>query len=282
MRFANVRGRASLLVGDGAVDIAGASSDQFSHDPMLALGRWEELVVWAAATDLPCPTPFESADLGAPVPRPRQVFAVALNYRPHVQEAGYADPEAPLVFTKFPSCITGPYGTIGLPPGHVDWEIELVAVVGREAAHVPAAAAAEVLAGLTVGQDLSERLLQLSGRPAQFSLGKSHPGFGPIGPAVITLDELADPDDLALTCHLDDEQVQASRTGSMIFSVGQLVEHITAVCPVFAGDLIFTGTPGGVGNRRTPPLFIAEGNELVSSIEGLGEMRHRFLRRHPG
>jgi 2-keto-4-pentenoate hydratase/2-oxohepta-3-ene-1,7-dioic acid hydratase in catechol pathway len=280
VRLANLGGRASLLVENGAVDVASASGQQLPSDPMQVLERWDDLrdLATAVATDAGAHevVPYDARRLRAPVPRPRQVFAIALNYRPHVREAGYTDPTTPLLFTKFPSCITGPNAAIALPQGHVDWEIEMVAVIGRPAFQVSAEDAWDVVAGLTVGQDLSERLLQLAGHPAQFSLAKSYPGFGPIGPAVVSVDELRDPDDLELSCHLNGEQVQGARTSEMVFSVAEQIEHITGVCPVYPGDLVFTGTPGGVGNRRRPPLFIADGDELVSTIEGLGQMSHTF------
>ena len=201
---------------------------------------------------------------------------MALNYRPHAAEANYAEPAEPLVFTKFPSCLAGAATTITLPPGKVDWELELVAVVGRPAHQVSEKDGWGPIAAVTVGQDLSERDTQLAGTPAQFSLGKSYPGFGPIGPALVSLDELPDRDDLELTGELSGEVVQHDRTSNMIFSVPRLVEFISGICPLLPGDLIFTGTPAGVGNRRTPQRFITADDELVSRIEYVGEMRHRF------
>jgi len=276
MKFANLAGRAVLLVGGGAIDLARASDGALPSDPMCALARWDEVLAFAASTDVE-PEPFDLALLGAPVPRPGQVFAIALNYHPHIGEAGYLAPSAPLVFTKFPSCISGPYTEVALPGGHVDWEVELVVVIGRPAHHVSAERAYDVVAGLTVGQDISERILQLRGTPAQFSLGKSYPGFGPIGPAIITPDEFVDPDNLAISCRLNGEEVQGARTGEMVFSVAELIVQLTAVCQMYAGDLIFTGTPGGVGNRREPAMFLAPGDELVSTIEEIGELRNRFI-----
>jgi 2-keto-4-pentenoate hydratase/2-oxohepta-3-ene-1,7-dioic acid hydratase in catechol pathway len=143
-------------------------------------------------------------------------------------------------------------------------------------------AAWDAIAGLTVGQDLSERLLQLAGKPPQFSLAKSHPGFGPIGPVAVTPDDLPDRDDLGFESHLDGELLQHGRTSEMIFPVDDLVARISAVCPLLPGDLVFTGTPAGVGNRRTPPRFLQDGQTLVSRVEGLGEIRQRFTRRSPG
>ncbi|WP_181803364.1 fumarylacetoacetate hydrolase family protein [Streptomyces shenzhenensis] len=276
MRLATLADRAVLLVEGGAVDIATASNGRFGTDPMAVLDDWAEFKAWAEKTDLPAATPFRTIDLTAPVPRPRQVFAVALNYRPHAAEAGHVAPEIPLLFTKFPSCIAGPHAEVELPDGNVDWELEMVAVIGRACHRVPADEAWEAVAGLTVGQDLSERRLQLTGKPAQFSLGKSYPRFGPTGPALVTPDELADRDDVAIECLLNGERVQAARTSEMIFSVPQLIEFISAVCPLYPGDLIFTGTPSGVGNRRVPQRFLGPDDVLVSRIEGLGELRQTF------
>ncbi|MGW2047112.1 fumarylacetoacetate hydrolase family protein [Streptomyces sp. NPDC001858] len=275
MRIAQLAGRPVLLTEGGAVDLpAGYAEDVFLH--------WDDLLDWSrGATG---GRPYDEAELEAPVPAPRQIFAVALNYRPHTAEAGYQEPEAPLVFTKFPTCLTGPHTTVELPDGHVDWELELVAVIGREARRVPVEKGWEPVVALTVGQDLSERIAQLAGRPAQFSLAKSHPGFGPIGPALVSLDEIdetGDRDDLELTCELNGERVQHDRTSGMIFPIPQLVAHLSEFCTLLPGDLIFTGTPAGVGNRRSPQRFLTPDDELVSRIRGVGEMRHRFRRARP-
>ena len=277
MRIANLAGRLVLLVGGGAIDVATAGGGKLDSDPDAVFDQWDALLAWAAQADASAAEPYDRADLLAPVPHPRQVFAVALNYRPHAAEAGYTEPAEPLVFTKFPSCLTGPQTTIGLPPGNVDWELEMVAVIGRDAYQVPEENGWDPVVAVTVGQDLSERLVQLAGKPAQFSLGKSFPGFGPIGPALVSLDELPDRDDLELSCELSGETVQSDRTSNMIFSTARLVAHLSAICPRYPGDLIFTGTPAGVGNRRSPQRFITPDDELVSRIEHVGEMRHRFV-----
>jgi 2,4-diketo-3-deoxy-L-fuconate hydrolase len=130
---------------------------------------------------------------------------------------------------------------------------------------------------LTVGQDLSERRVQLAGPAPQFSLGKSYPGFGPIGPAIVTLDEIADVGNLEIRCLLDDEVLQKGRTSDLIFSIPELVEHISAICPMLPGDLIFTGTPAGVGGARTPNRFLTPGSTLITAIEGIGELRNRLV-----
>ena len=137
--------------------------------------------------------------------------------------------------------------------------------------------ALDYVAGYAVGQDISERILQSAATPPQFSLGKSLPGFGPIGPWLVTLDEFADPNDLELGCAVNGEQMQHGRTSDLIFSVPALVAKLSATLPLLPGDVIFTGTPAGVGLGRTPQRWLAPGDELVSRIEGIGELRHRFV-----
>ncbi|NEA98701.1 fumarylacetoacetate hydrolase family protein [Streptomyces sp. SID13726] len=281
MRLAALDGRAVVVSGDRAADVATASQGLLPSDPMALLEDWSRTSAWAAELpDSAYDLTLDVTALGAPVPRPRQVFAVALNYPPHAAEAGYTPPKEPLVFTKFPSCVGGPHTTVSLPPGKVDWEVELVAVIGRETYRVSEDRAWDSVAGLTVGQDLSERVSQLQGRPAQFSLGKSFPGFGPIGPALVTPDEFEDPDDLEITGLLNGQPVQHDRTKSMIFPVPELIARLSAVLPLLPGDLVFTGTPAGVGNRMNPPRYLAEGDELVSRIEGIGEIRQHFTAGH--
>jgi 2-keto-4-pentenoate hydratase/2-oxohepta-3-ene-1,7-dioic acid hydratase in catechol pathway len=280
MRFGTLRGRFVLVSGGRALDLATASGGAFPSDARAALARWDDVRAWAATADLSAAVTVDDAELGPPVPDPRQVFAVALNYRPHAAEAGFETPDEPLVFTKFPSCIAGPVTTVALPEGHVDWEIEVVAVIGRGGFRIQRAAAWEAVAGLTCGQDLSERLTQLRGRPAQFSLGKSFPGFGPIGPVAVTPDAFPDRDDIGFEAELRSggttEVVQSGRTAEMIFPIDDLVARLSAVCPLLPGDLIFTGTPAGVGNRRNPPRFLQPGETLVSRLDEVGEIRQTF------
>jgi len=277
MRFGTVDGR-FVLVRDGrALDVATASGEELPADAQLALQRWDEVRAWAATADWADADPVTDDRLGPPVPHPRQVFAIALNYRPHAAEAGFVAPDAPLVFTKFPSCITGPVSTVRLPEGNVDWEVEVVVVIGRGGHHIPRTEAWSAVAGLTCGQDLSERVSQLRGTPPQFSLGKSYPGFGPTGPVAVSPDEFDDPDDLSFESTLDGEVLQRGRTADLIFPVDDLVARLSAVCPLLPGDLIFTGTPAGVGNRRTPPRFLRPGETLVSRLDGVGELRQTFV-----
>ena len=280
MRIANLGGRAVLLKGEnGAIDIAGASDGRFGPDPQSLFEDWVAFADWAEAlqkADAAASASFTVEELGAPVPRPRQVFAIGLNYAEHAAEAGYPPDSMPVTFTKFPSSIVGPDTVVALPEGNVDWEVELVVVIGREAHKVHRESAWDHVAGLTIGQDISERITQMQGSAPQFSLGKSFPGFGPTGPWLVTPDEFADKDDLAIACSLSGEGMQSSRTSMMLYDVPELLVRLSAVCPLLPGDIIFSGTPSGIGNRRTPQRFIGPDDVLVSEIEGIGTLTTRF------
>jgi 2-keto-4-pentenoate hydratase/2-oxohepta-3-ene-1,7-dioic acid hydratase in catechol pathway len=279
MRVASVDGRAVLLHGEGIVDVAAASRGLLPADPQLVYEHWDEVRALADRV-VAAEAPLDVHALRAPVPRPRQVFAIGLNYAAHAAEAGLDAPTFPPTFTKFPTCLTGPDATVELPSPFVDWEVELVVVIGRLAYEVAEGNGWQHVAGLTVGQDLSERIVQTRPPAPQFSLGKSFPGFGPIGPWVITPDELDSPDDLALGCTVNGEEVQKSRTSDLVFGVDALVHHLSSITPLLPGDLIFTGTPSGVGGTRTPPRFLAPGDELVSTIEGIGTIHTHMVERN--
>lgn len=276
MRLGRVKGRFAILDGDSVLDVESASRGLFGPDPDDVFPRWDQFLDWSrdAANVNAGKQALVWEDLGTPVLRPSQVFGIGLNYSEHAAESGVAVPSSPAVFTKFRSCLAGPSDTIELPSTRVDWEVELVVVIGRLAENVPEAKAWSHVAGLMVGQDISERTVQLAGPVPQFSLGKSFPGFGPTGPWLVTADELADPDDLPLRCSMGDRVLQDGRTRDMIFPVPELIARLSAVCPLLPGDLIFTGTPPGVGMGRTPQEFLRPGGTLVSSIGGLGELRN--------
>ncbi len=278
LRVASLGGRFALLEAGHALDVAEASAGRFGPDPMAAYADWDGFAAWAAGAVVSQGLPYEASQLGAPVPRPSAVYAIGLNYRDHAEEAGLDVPTSPMVFTKFPACLTGPEGDVPLSSDRVDWEAELVVVMGQRADRVEEASALDFVAGYTIGQDISDRRLQFKDKPAQFSLGKSLRGFGPLGPAVVTLAELgADPLDLAIRCELDGECVQESRTSQMVFSVPELIAFLSSHCPLEPGDLIFTGTPSGVGSVRTPRRYLAEGELITTTIEGLGALRNRCV-----
>ena len=285
MRLANHAGRAVLVASgtpDKGADVATASGGRFGPDLPEIYEVWDEFVAWAATADPVADVSLDRSLLGAPSPRPSQVVAIGLNYAEHAAETGFEAPqELPPVFTKFASSITGPCGEVGLPAGgHTDWEVEVVAVIGRAAFEVSEADAWEYVAGLTIGQDLSERIGQFAGQVPQFGLAKSHPGFAPMGPWLITPDELAttglDRDDLALGCAIDGETVQDGRTSKLIFPVARIIARLSEVITLRPGDVIFTGTPDGVGLGRQPQRFLRPGETLRTWVEGLGEMAHTF------
>ena len=275
MKIANANDRAVLVLGDEIADVATASGGRFGPDPMGVYDDWAAFVDFAGTVTGGTAALVE-ADLRCPVPAPRQVFAIGLNYRSHAEESGMAVPDVPDTFTKFPASLAGPFDDVEIVGGSVDWEVELVAVIGRRADRVAEAGAWSHVAGLTVGQDVSDRHLQFAAG-AQFSLGKSRRGYGPMGPWVVTPDDVPDPDDLALGCSVDGEKVQDARTRDLIFGVPRLVAELSAVLPLLPGDLIFTGTPAGVGVARRPARFLAAGQTLESWVEGIGTIRNRCV-----
>lgn len=279
MRLLNVNGRMAIERNGCAIDVARASGGAYSSDPDLIYADWDGFRAWESGYIGAEGAPIDVRRLGPPVTAPRQIFAVGLNYRSHAVETGLDLPDTPMIFTKFASSITGPNVTVTMPSEAVDWEAELVAVIGRRAEGVAAQDAWDFVAGLTVGQDLSERLLQLKPpAPQQFSLAKSFPGFAPLGPALVTPDEFADPNDLEIGCRIGNDIVQQSRTGDLIFSVPVLVAYLSSILPLLPGDVIFTGTPSGIGYARDPQRYLADGDNLTTWVEGVGAMTQHFVK----
>src|ERR1700722_15356527 len=275
MRLANQRGRAVLVLGDEIADVETASAGRFGPDPMALFDEWDAFRAFAP-TVTTTTGPVVEGWLGNPVPRPHQVFAIGLNYHGHARESGADLPTVPAVFTKFPTSLAGPFDDIAIVGDSVDWEVELVAVIGRTADRVAEPDAWSHVAGLTIGQDISDRHLQFAAG-GQFSLGKSRRGYGPVGPWVVTPDELDNPDDLALGCSVNGEKMQDARTTNLVFNVPQLVAELSAILPLLPGDLIFTGTPAGVGIVRKPPRFLQPGDTLETWVEGVGTIRNRIV-----
>jgi 2,4-didehydro-3-deoxy-L-rhamnonate hydrolase len=275
MKLANHGGRAVLVFDDATADVAEASGGRFGPDPMSVYDDWPAFVEWARSIRSGT-TPLIEVELRNPVPFPRQVFAIGLNYRSHAEESGMTLPSVPATFTKFPASLSGPFDDIEITGGTIDWEVELVAVIGTLADRVSESDAWSHVAGVTVGQDISDRTLQFAAG-SQFSLGKSRRGYGPMGPWLVTVDEVPNPDDLALGCSVDGETMQDSRTSDLIFSVPQLVAELSAVLPLLPGDVIFTGTPSGVGIVRKPPRFLRPGAVLETWIEGIGTIRNQCV-----
>jgi 2-keto-4-pentenoate hydratase/2-oxohepta-3-ene-1,7-dioic acid hydratase in catechol pathway len=280
MRLTNVDGRAVLMTADDrGIDVAEASGGKFGPCLSGVYEDWDGFRAWAEdAPDAP-EISFTRSQLGPPSPAPRQIVAIGLNYSEHAAESGFEAPDRlPPTFTKFVSSLTGPDAEVVIPAGgNVDWEVELVVVVGRTASKVSEDDAWDFVAGVTIGQDISERVSQLAGPAPQFSLGKSFPKFAPVGPWLVTPDAVPNKDDLALGCSINGETVQDGRTRDLIFPVAKLIAELSRTITLYPGDLVFTGTPAGVGLGRTPQRFLQPGEELVSWIEGIGQMRQMFV-----
>ena len=277
-RLANVAGRASVLKDNRVIDVEKRSSGRFSSDLMSAIGQWESFSDWANKQSLDgSESAADPKSLGICVPAPRSVFGIGINYRDHGQEAAMEIPKSPMVFTKFPSCLAGPQSDISLTSDRVDWEVELVVVIGRGGKNIAEKDALGAVAGYCVGQDISDRRQQFRDKPPQFSLAKSATAYGPIGPALVSLDSFADPNDLALTCEINGAKMQDSRTSNMIFSVPQLIAFISHWCELAPGDLIFTGTPSGTGANRDPRIYLAGGDVITSTIEGIGSLTNKCI-----
>ena len=212
--------------------------------------------------------------MGCPVNGVGKFIAIGLNYSDHAKEAGMPIPKEPIVFTKAISCIQGPDDNVMLPKGSVkgDWEVELGVVIGKQARHVSQKAALDHVAGYCVVNDVSEREFQLE-RGGQWDKGKGCDTFGPIGPWLVTRDEIENPQRLPMWLDLNGKRMQTGNTKTMIFSVAKIVSHLSQYMTLMPGDVIITGTPPGVGMGMKPQVFLKKGDVMTLGIEGLGEQR---------
>lgn len=275
-RMITVAGKAALEHEGQYFDLATLTAQPQWGDPMYAVTHHDELHEWAAICGDTTPTgSLADVTLGPPVPSSRQVFGIGLNYRDHAHETGAQLPPAPLTFTKYPSCIAGPTASIPLSGETVDWEVELVAVVGRTARHVSRESAWDYLAGLTLGQDISDRTVQRAGVPPQFNLGKSFENYGPTGPALVSLDSFPNLLDIGLGCDVDGTTMQSASSAQMIFDIPTLVAYLSSIVTLYPGDLIFTGTPAGVGAARG--IFLRPGSVLTSRADIIGSLRNECV-----
>ena len=210
--------------------------------------------------------------LHAPLLTPPRIFAIGLNYREHALETGAAFPEFPVVFFKLQTAIAGPDSAIVLPKNteKPDYEVELAVVIGKGGRHIPAAEAMQHVFGYTIVNDVSARDIQRS--TSQWSMAKSFPTFCPMGPAITTADEIADPHQLAISLAINGETLQSSNTRELIFKIPQLIEYLSSIAPLLPGDVISTGTPSGVGMGRTPRRWLQPGETVEARIDGLGEL----------
>ena len=280
MRIANLAGRATIVTDNGLIDLATSSLGAFSASIDKCLGQLDTIRAWLASASpavTESTTPRElvgDGRLGPVVMRPQQIFAVALNYRHHAEEMHLVLPRAPMIFTKFVSSLCGPNDEVPLPSMTTDFEAELVVVIAKTTRDIAVDDALTSVAGYCVGQDYSERTIQMQGTPAQFSLGKSFRNFTPIGPWLTTTDEIADPNDLGIRCAINGTEFQNSNTADMVFSVAEIVSYLSRVVELRPGDVIFTGSPHGVGQGMTPPVFLRPGDQIVTSIDHLGRIEN--------
>jgi len=216
--------------------------------------------------------------LGAPVGVVPKFLGIGLNYRDHAEETGMPIPEVPIVFAKASSCVSGPYDPVLAPPAfkRMDYEVELAVVIGTRAKHVGAGDALDYVAGYCIGNDVSERSLQKGG-PGEWIKAKSYDSFGPLGPWLVTTDEITDPQNLDLSLDLNGMRMQMGNTSTMIFTVADLVSYISQYMTLEPGDVVTTGTPPGVGMARDPRVFLKPGDEMVLKVSGLGEQHLKVV-----
>lgn len=223
--------------------------------------------------------PLAAVTLGPPIPDPDKIICLGLNYRDHANESSIEVPPSPILFAKFRNSLAGPKSDIVLPTAGtaVDYEVELAVVIGRRCKHVRQEAALECVAGAMALNDVSARDLQHA--TSQWLPGKAVDSFAPCGPALVTLDELGDPQDLAISTRLNGELMQASSTAMMIFGIAETIEFITSFMTLEPGDIIATGTPGGVGMARDPQVFLHDGDLVEVTVDGVGTLTNTVVQR---
>jgi 2-keto-4-pentenoate hydratase/2-oxohepta-3-ene-1,7-dioic acid hydratase in catechol pathway len=282
VRLVSVRSPAGERVGVAAGDRWADADDLMPGGPRtimdLCAGGSSALDALRVAVDAADPAswrPIAAEALLAPVPRPGKIVAIGRNYREHATEEGVEPPPAPLMFAKWPSAVVGPGAEIRWDPAlttQVDYEAELAVVIGRRARRVAVDHALDHVFGYTCLNDVSARDLQFG--DGQWTRGKSLDTFCPMGPALVTADEIGDPQDLAIRCFVGGELVQDARTSAMYFGVAEIISACSDAFTLEPGDVIATGTPGGVGVFRDPPRFLGDGDTVVVEIEHIGRLEN--------
>lgn len=276
-KLANIKGRAALLNEESFYDLEEISNGNLSHDSTKALFHLEELGELSKnLNDLEATGNISEAEFDAPVSFPKNCYAVGLNYRNHAEEANMAIPEVPMIFTKHTSCLVGASADVEMRSNYVDYEAELVVVIGLSGKDISKDNAWNHVAGLCVGQDISDRPAQFASTPPMFNLGKSFDTFGPMGPALVSPDSLPNKENLVIECKVNDEIRQNDNTDDLIFDVPTIISYLSEIVTLNTGDVIFTGTPGGVG--VTQGKFLKDGDIITTSIEGLGTLTNKCVR----
>ena len=276
-KLANIKGRAALLNEESFYDLEKISEGNLSHDTTNALFHLEELDELSnKLNDLEATGKISEAEFDAPVSFPKNCYAVGLNYRNHAEEANMTIPEVPMVFTKHTSCLVGATADVEMRSNYVDYEAELVVVIGLSGKDISKDRAWNHVAGLCVGQDISDRPAQFASTPPMFNLGKSFDTFGPMGPALVSPDSLLNKESLVIECKVNDEIRQNDNTDDLIFDVPTIISYLSEIVTLNTGDVIFTGTPGGVGVSQGK--FLKDGDIITTSIKGLGTLTNKCVR----
>ena len=276
-RLANVAGRACLVEGDNYYDLSALSGDSAAADPMVAITTPQRLSELSATlADAEPAGRLSQVSLGPPIPRPQKSFAVGLNYQAHADEASVDVPDAPLVFTKFPSCLVGSTADVEMRSDACDYEGELVVVIGTGGKDITKADAWDHVVGVTIGQDISDRAAQFAAKPPHFDLGKSFDTFGPLGPVLVSVDQIEDRDSMRIVTTINGETRQDDTTANLIFDIPTLISYLSRITTLLPGDIIFTGTPEGVG--AVQGKFLADGDLITTTIDGIGTMENRCVR----
>ncbi|MDB3947820.1 fumarylacetoacetate hydrolase family protein [Gammaproteobacteria bacterium] len=276
-KLANINGNSALVNGDSYFDLAVISEGNVSSDPsqvVNSLGAisklYEQIDQFDASGSL------KDVQMGPPITGSRNCFAVGLNYRNHAEESGMEIPPFPMIFTKHTSCINGPFDNIEMRSDIVDYEAELVVVIGKQGKNISNDESWNHVAGLTVGQDISDRSVQFHATPPQFNLGKSFDTFGPIGPILVSPDQFEDKSSLNLECSVNGELRQKDNTNDLIFDIPYIISYVSEFITLEPGDLIFTGTPAGVG--ATQGKLLKDGDILSTTISGIGTIENKCVR----
>jgi len=275
--------RLGLLRGDQVIDLTSASGGHLPADMLTFLQQGQAALQLARDIEqsVEADLPLAEVKLLAPITNPSKVVAIGLNYMDHCREQNVEPPKAPLIFAKFSTAIVGPGEPIRWDPAltsQVDYEAELAVVMGQTAKHVPEAEALEYVAGYTICHDVSARDLQIG--DGQWVRGKSLDTFCPLGPYLVTRDEIPDPHNLAMRCTVNEAVLQNSNTAEMIFRIPFLIAYISRAFTLSPGDVITTGTPAGVGVFRSPKIFLKGGDVVTIEIEGLGQLTNPCLEAH--
>ena len=267
--------RAAVLSGTGLIDLQQADAS-LPSDVISLLQQEDGLARAQAVAESAAGESLGDVRLLSPVQHPQKIICVGANYADHAAESGMAIPEEPIIFSKFATALCAPGDNILLPKvgAKVDYEAELVAVIGKQGKNIPQAEAMDYVAGYCCGHDVSARDWQKGKPGGQWTLGKGFDNFAPLGPYLVTSDEAGDPNNMRVQMRLNGRSMQDSNTSQFIFKIDFLISYISNICTLMPGDLLFTGTPPGVGAARKPPVFLKDGDVCEVEIEGLGVLKN--------